>query len=103
MDVGSNTVKLAVPIMDGNKELTELAFREPKMKDIMKLGYPYMLVSQDDEMGVQILVARIVKYIALLTGNVQPVIEQLSMADFNACQNVVMGFFMGALQDIQGR
>lgn len=103
MDVTeNNTVKLKKPILDGNKEITELTFREPAMRDLMKLGYPYMLISQNDETGVEILVSRIVKYIALLTGNVQPVVEQLSMTDFNACQSVVMVFFMDALQEMQG-
>lgn len=74
-------------------EITELNLREPTGKDVQELGFPYLLIMQDDQEAVQIQAKVIGKYIVRLASIPPSAVDTISAADFNGLVGVMMGFF----------
>ena len=63
-------------------------------KDVIELGLPTLIIPSDSgEPGIEIRQKVIAAYVQRLAGIPRSSVEALSIADFSACQAVVMGFF----------
>lgn len=92
---GEETVfKLSAPIRAHNEDLVELRLRKPTGKDVMELGFPYLIMPGDsDKPGVQIQPKVAGKYVVRLAGIPMSSVEQLAPTDIRRLWEVVMGFF----------
>ncbi len=84
----SVTVPLKKPVKAHGKEVESLTLREPGGEDIMVCGYP-LTHGGVDAMAVG-------KYIARLADIPPSSVKALGVADFNACADAVIGFFLNA-------
>ena len=85
--------KLNKAITAHDAEINELNLREPTGKDVQELGFPYLLIMQDDQEAVQIQAKVIGKYIVRLAGIPPSAVDTISPSDFNGLVGVMMGFF----------
>jgi hypothetical protein len=82
------TITLRKPIVYGNETVKSLTFgREPIARDF----YEMPVLSGQYRLADFAVVA------AKLTGSPEPLIEQLSLGDFNACMGVVNEYFLDSL------
>lgn len=81
------------PITAHDAEINQLTLREPTGKDVQELGFPYLLIMQDDQEAVQIQAKVIGKYIVRLAGIPPSAVDTISPSDFNGLVGVMMGFF----------
>lgn len=82
------TITLRKPIVYGNETVRSLTFeREPTAKDF----YDMPMLSGQYRLGDFAAV------IAKVTASPPPLIEQLSLGDFNACMGVVNEYFLDSL------
>jgi hypothetical protein len=78
--------------MHGDTEIAELELREMTGKDIIDVGFPYLIgVDGGGELKIQASV--IVKYVSRLAAVPPSVVEKLSPSDITGLTGVVMGFF----------
>lgn len=94
------TVALSKPIPAHGEEVTELTFREPTVKDVRQIGLPQRLwpSGDGDSVSVEVRADVVGQYIARLAAVPLSSVDKLSIADFNACMGVVMGFFNGGAE-----
>lgn len=92
-----STVKLSKPITAHGDQVSELTLRQPTVEDLMELGSPTLLVPSADGSGVGVDVrpAVVARYVSRLAAIPMGSVKALSMADFQQCTGVVMGFFNG--------
>lgn len=90
----SVTLALKKPIQAGDKEISELTFREPTGGDIMELGQPTLLLPSADgtSVAVEVRAGVIGRYIMKLAAIPLPSVKALAPSDFARCQGVVMDF-----------
>jgi hypothetical protein len=86
-------VTLSKPITAHGEETQELDLREPTAKDVMELGYPYLVVQGDDGQGVELRPKVVGRYVVRLAKIPMSSVEQLAIADLSALQATIMGFF----------
>jgi len=87
------TIKLSRPITEGEDTITELELREPGVADVGDLGYPFLIHTTDGDGKIELRPKIIIKYASRL-GSVPPsTITRLSLGDFSAVQEAIMGFF----------
>lgn len=86
-------VKLSKPIMHGETAITELNLREPTVEDVAELGYPFVLITNDNETAVQLQPKVILKYAAKLSGVPPSIIKNITLTDLSNLQGEIMGFF----------
>jgi hypothetical protein len=88
------TLKLRMPIKEGDNELHELTLRAPNGGDIRKCGVPYRLGERSDGSSFTDFDADSVsKYISTLAAVPPSTVDQLTPADWQACMNAVISFF----------
>ena len=89
-----STITLSKPITAHGEQIQELTLREPTIKDVRKLGLPY-LIHTDGSGGssVEIRADTILNYASTLAAVPPSSIDQLALADFSPLQAAVMGFF----------
>lgn len=88
------TIKLSQPIKAHGEEVSELELSEPTTKDVMELGYPYLVVPSDtDETGIELRPKVAGRYISRLAKIPMSSVEQLAIADLQLLQGEIMGFF----------
>lgn len=88
-------VKLKKPITAHGQPLQELELREPTGKEIIDIGFPFlMIVTEDTEsQAMQIQTKTVAKYISVL-GSIPPSsVNELCGADISELMGVVMSFF----------
>ena len=90
---GSIIVALSRAITAHGKELNELELREPTVKDVMELGYPYLVHGGGADTAVELRPQIAGKYAVRLAGIPQSSVEQLSVPDLQKVQGAVMSFF----------
>lgn len=83
------SIALTKPLQVADESLHVIDLREPTVDDIVKIGYPFLVVDG----GIAIQPAIALQYIAKLSGNPPSAIKSLSIADFSRLQTAVMGFF----------
>lgn len=82
-------ITLKSPVEHGKETIADLAFRDPTGEDITACGYPLMI--GDGRAHPQ---AGIVStYVSRLAGVPPSVVKKLSVADWQAAMQVVLGFF----------
>lgn len=86
-------VKLKKPIKVGEEDVTELELREPTVKDITEIGYPYRVSQSTSGSGMEILPAVVIKYVSKLAAVPPSALNGLSISDLTALQTEVMNFF----------
>lgn len=84
---------LTKPITAHGEEKLELDLRDPTAKDVMEIGFPYLVVQGNDGEGVELRPKIVGKYVVRLAGIPPSSVEQLSIADLQSLQAIVMGFF----------
>jgi hypothetical protein len=83
------TITLRKPIQAHGEEVAELTLREPEAGDIIACGYPLQM----SDGAATPLAGPIAKYIERLGGIPAGSVRKMSPADFNACMQVILGFF----------
>ena len=86
------TITLRKPIQAHGEEVASLTLREPTCDDIIVCGYPFQL----GEGTATPIAGPIAKYIERLGGIPAGSVRKMSPADFNACMQVILGFFGNA-------
>ncbi|BAO88915.1 phage tail assembly protein [Caballeronia cordobensis] len=86
-------VSLSKPITAHAEEVLELDLRDPTAKDVMELGYPYLVVQSDDGQGVELRPKVVARYVVRLAKIPMSSVEQLAIGDLSALQAHVMSFF----------
>lgn len=88
-------IELSQPIRAHGEERMALDLREPTGGDIAACGYPFRFVAAADGADTQILpeAAAISALIARLGEVPKGSVDQLSLADWQACMTAVLGFF----------
>jgi hypothetical protein len=87
-------VKLTKPVVAHGEEITQLVLREPETKDVMEIGYPYLIVTGDDKTEAVELRPKIVARYAVKLAKVPlSSVEKLAIADLQSLQAAVMSFF----------
>ena len=86
-------VTLSKQISAHGEETQELELRDPTAKDVMELGYPYLVVQSDDGQGVELRPKVVARYVVRLAKIPMSSVEQLAIADLSALQAIVMGYF----------
>lgn len=84
--------ELSKPIKAHGEEVTSLELSEPTTKDVMELGYPYLLIPGELE-GIQLQPKIAGRYISRLAKIPMSSVEQLSINDLQQLQVLIMGFF----------
>ncbi len=87
-------IKLSKPVSAHGAEITSITLREPMGGDVIDCGFPMTMIASegnDTEMRID---ARIIgKYISKLGDVPLSTVKNLSMADIQAAQGIIMGFF----------
>lgn len=87
-------VTLSKPIKAHGEEVCELELTEPTAKDVMELGYPYLMVPNDEgDTGIELRPKVAGRYISRLAKIPMSSVEQMAIADLQQLQGTVMGFF----------
>ena len=81
------------PITIGDAEVSELDLREMTGKDMIEIGFPYLIITSDDAPQIKIQAGVIVKYISKLAAIPPSAVEKISPLDISGLTGVVMGFF----------
>lgn len=90
----SVTLKLSKPITAHGQEVSELTFADPTSKDVIELGFPYLVViGADGQAATEFRSQVVAKYITKLAAIPAGAVQSLAVSDLNACVGVVMGFF----------
>lgn len=76
------TLKLTEPVVMGSETISALHFRRPKAKDFRRMPAEMTMGSMLDLIGI-------------LTGQPKVVIDELSLGDMHAANEVVAGFMPG--------
>lgn len=89
------TVKLSKPISAHGDDVAELVLREPTPDDVMQIGSPTLLIpgADGESVGIEIRAKVVGQYITRLGAIPLSSVKSMSIADFNRCQGVIMGFF----------
>ncbi len=93
------TITLSKPITAHGETLSELTFREPTVKDLTELGYPFKIVQGSNGAGVELVPKVILAYTARLAAVNPASLDSLSMGDFSRIQAVILGFFGDELEE----
>jgi len=84
--------QLSKPIKAHGEEVSVLDISSPTAKDVMDLGYPFVMIPGDTEaMQLQPKVAG--RYISKLAKIPMSSVEQLAIKDLLELQTIIMGFF----------
>jgi hypothetical protein len=88
-------IQLSRPVTAHGEEIASLTLREPTPEDVMAVGMPSLLIPSADgeSIGIEIRAKLIGQYIVRLAGVPLSTVKALSLADFTACQGVIMSFF----------
>lgn len=88
-------VKLEKPIEVYGDEVSELELREPTPEDVINTGLPHLMIPSADgeSLGVEIRTKVIAAYIVRLAQIPKSSIKAMTLKDFQACTQVITGFF----------
>ena len=89
----SVVVPLAKPISVGDEEISQLELREPAIKDIRDLGYPFIVVQGKSGGGMEVLPDVVLRYAARLSGNPPSSLDGITLGDLSKLQVAIIGFF----------
>lgn len=90
----SKVFTLAKPIKaHGEEGITELELADPDTKLVMELGYPYLVIENSGDAGVQMQPKVAGRYISRLAKIPMTSVEQLAIADLQSMQGWLMNFF----------
>lgn len=91
---GDVIVKLAVAITAHGEECTSLTLTPPTTEDVCEIGYPYLVVTGDDDSeAIELRPKIVVKYVSRLGKIPLGSAKKISLEDLQTMQAVVMGFF----------
>jgi hypothetical protein len=87
-------IKFSNPIMAHGEEVLEIELREPTGKDVMELGFPYLIIVSDGEdQAIEVRPKVVGKYVARLGGIPPSSLDKVCPQDFSMLMGVVLGFF----------
>jgi len=86
-------VKLSKPITVGDTQLTELDLKMPTVDDVAEIGYPFLMIQNDNGTAIQLQPKVVLKYASKLGGVPPSSLKSISMTDLTNLQTAVMGFF----------
>jgi hypothetical protein len=87
-------VQFKKPILAHGEEVSEIELREPTGKDVMELGFPYLVIISDgDDQAIEVRAKVVGKYVSRLAGIPPSSLEKVSPEDFSMLMGVVLGFF----------
>jgi hypothetical protein len=86
-------VKLSKPITVAGEPVVELDLREPTVEDVTDIGYPFLMIVNDNGTAIQLQPKAVLKYAARLAGVPPSSLKTLSLGDLSNLQTAVMGFF----------
>ena len=86
-------VKLLQPIIFDDKKITELYLRVPTIDDIAEIGYPFLMIIDDNGTDIKIQPKAVLKYAAKLGGIPASSLKNLTIDDFSNLQTAVISFF----------
>lgn len=90
---GKYVHKLKKPVKAHGQELTELTLAEPTTKMVMEFGYPYLVIAGEGGSGLQLQPKVAASYITQLAQVPRSTVEALPIADLQALQAWLLGFF----------
>lgn len=90
----SHTYKLTTPIKSGDKEITELKYREPTVRDLEAIGGFFYTVDPDTS-GIVVTPKKVISLLGQITeDNLPPsTIRQMSVKDLDALRWILLRFF----------
>ncbi|MDP3088869.1 MAG: phage tail assembly protein [Methylotenera sp.] len=86
-------ITLTKSITAHGEPITEIELREPTGREVQDIGFPYLVLMNDDTEAIQIQAKAVGKYVSKLAGIPPSSVDQMSAADLSACTGVVMSFF----------
>lgn len=89
----SAIIKLSKPVKAHGEEIDEIELREPTSEDAMEEGYPYLVHGGDSGAAFELRPKVVAKYVVRLGKVPMSTVKAMSIADLQACQAVVLGFF----------
>lgn len=90
----STVIRLTTPIEAHGQTISEIELREPTAKDVIEIGYPYLVHSDGVGDGSVELRANIAaKYIQRLGAIPRSSVERMSPSDLQMAQVQIMDFF----------
>lgn len=91
-------IELSTPLVIGNEEISVLKMRPPIAKDLIDIGYPFLVMQGDEGTFIKILPAVVAKYASKLAGVPPSAIAKIeNLDDFRAIQEAVMDFLGGGV------
>lgn len=97
----STIIKLKKLVTAHGEQIDEIELREPTSEDVMELGYPYLVYSGDAGAGFELRPKVVANYVVRLGKVPLPTVKALAIADLQACQAVVLGFFGQSADEAQ--
>jgi hypothetical protein len=95
----NKTLKLEQPLMAHGETKNELEFREPTGRDVSACGTPFRFRDRGDgETETIIETQSVAKYIVALANIPPNSVDKMSVRDFLAATNLIIGFF-GAVKE----
>lgn len=89
----SAVIKLSKPVMAHGEQIDVIELREPTSDDAIELGYPYLVHSGDAGAAFELRPKVLANYLVRLGKVPLSTVKAMSIADLQACQAVVLGFF----------
>lgn len=90
----SIAVELSVAVGTPGQQSKVVELREPSVKDVRELGYPFIVVQgKSGAGGMEINPDTIIRYAARLSANPPSAFDNISLGDLSSLQTAVMGFF----------
>ncbi len=86
-------IKLSKPLLVGEEIIDEITLRQPTVKEVAEIGYPFIIVSGDNGSGVDLRPKVVLRYVSRLAAIPPSSLDDLSLGDLSALQAEVMGFF----------
>jgi hypothetical protein len=90
---GKYVFPLKKPVPAHGDQLQELVLAEPDSRMVMDLGYPYLVIENGGEGGVQLQPKVAGRYLMRLAQVPLSTIEKLAISDLQQLQAWLMGFF----------
>lgn len=88
-----SVIKLSKPLLVGEEIIDEITLRQPTVKEVAEIGYPFIVVSTDNGSGVDLRPKVVLRYVSKLAAIPPSSLDELSLGDLSALQAEVMGFF----------
>ena len=89
----SVTVTLSKSITVGGEPVSTVDLREPTIKDVRDLGYPFIVVQGKSSGGMEVSPDIVIRYAARLSANPPSAFDAISLGDLSKLQTAVMSFF----------